>query len=463
MTRINKYGLTFIIALISIVLIGTFGYYFIEENWSIFDGLYMTIITITTVGFAETHQLSTIGRIFTMVILILGFGIIATAASSFMKLLVENEFSGVIRRRQMQKRISKLENHYIICGFGRIGGTIATELDASNIDFVIVEIEAELLELAKQRNYHYIEGTAEDDAALIAAGIERASGIAVCTANEAENLFITLAARELNPNLHVIVRSDNPSIEQRILRAGANRVAYPMRLGGEQIANMIKQETGVPYTKSTTDTLSSSIMGHALKKYTLFDNEKRTIEFILRKTNTDVCLALETTDQQTINHPPSDHEVSKGDTLLLVSANPTADFVRRDKDQLIQWDESLSMGIPSIDVEHKQLVHAANDLACAIVDGEGAVNLKVFFDKLLDYTNTHFKNEEALFDEYDYPEKEEHKKEHDRLRQHVIEFNREKDVRFASNMVEFLESWLFDHILGSDFSYANFLKSRDVQ
>lgn len=423
----------------------------------------MTIITITTVGFNETHELSPLGRIFTVIIILTGFGTIAASATTFAKLLIENELSGVMRRRKMQSRIQKLSDHYIICGFGRIGSAIALKLHEANIRFLVIEIEPELIEIAKQRNYPYMIENAHSDAVLVDAGIERATGIIVCTANESDNLFITLAARELNPNIHIIVRSDDPKIEQRIIRAGADKVVYPMRLGGEQIANIVSRKMGQERASELSGIDINDLLGYTLKKYTLYEHTDRTIEYIISKTKAKVCVAMEDNSHNILDTPPTNQVITKGETLLLLTKNTEVDFLSHEEGDLITWEDRLNTGISTVDMEHRKLIKLANELAVSIIDGEAKEHLKTVLDKLLEYTASHFKNEEALFTKFKYPNMEEHIAEHHDLTQKVMNLHKEISLRFAGNIVEFLNSWLIDHILASDFKYAEYLKDRGVE
>lgn len=463
MNDTNKNTTRHFIAVFGVITIGTFGYYFIESNWTIFDALYMTIITITTVGYGETHELSTPGRIFTILLIILGFGTFAATATYLVKFLIQNELTGVMRLKKMISKIQKMSNHYIICGLGSIGSAIAVRLYDSKVPFVIIEIDNSSTEIAQQRGYPYVTGNNYTDELLVDAGIERASGIIVCTANESDNLLITLAARELNPTIYSIVRSDDPQMEQRIIRAGANRVVYPMQLGGEQIANIVSRKAGHESKGDLNHATSEDLLGFSLKKYTLYDSDQRTVKELLQKTGSGVCVALEGINDTIVEHPDINHIVLKGDTLLLLRKDgQISSSLIQDNGEVVNWSDSLSVGISSIDLEHKQLIKLTNDLGIAIMEGGIHDNLKLIMDKLLEYTTTHFKNEEALFEKYKYPGREKHIEEHNKLMIQVMDLHREFHFRYAENIVEFLQVWLSNHIILSDMKYAEYLKDRGV-
>lgn len=460
----NKNTARHFIAVFAVITIGTFGYYFIESNWTLFDALYMTFITITTVGYGETHELSIAGRTFTMFLIILGFGTFASTATYLVKFLIQNELSGVMRRKKMISQIQKMSNHYIICGLDSIGIAIAVRLYDSKVPFVIVEIDNDSTEIARQRGYPCVTGNNYSDELLVDAGIEHASGIIVCTANESDNLLITLAARELKPTIYCIVRSDDPQMEQRIIRAGANRVVYPMQLGGEQIANLVSRKAGHESKSELNYATSEDLLGFSLQKYTLYDFDQRTVEELLHKTGSGACVALEKENGTIVEHPDTSHIVLKGDTLLLLRKyGQIGSGLLQDHGEVITWKDSLSVGISSIDLEHKQLIKLTNDLGVAILEGEIQDSLKHIMDKLLEYTTTHFRNEEALLEKYKYPEREKHIEEHNKLTIQVMDLHREFHFRYAENIVEFLRVWLSNHIIHSDMEFGEYLKNRGIK
>ena len=184
--------------LTAVIVAGTLGYALIE-GWSLFDALYMTVITLATVGFKEVHELSPQGKAFTITLIIFGVGVITYAAGSVIQFMVEGQLRQVVGRRKMEKKIAKLKDHYIICGFGRIGQMICREFQARPVPFVVVEKNPDLCERLSREGYLFVQGNATDDDCLLAAGIERARGLITAVTSDTDNVYITLTARGLNP------------------------------------------------------------------------------------------------------------------------------------------------------------------------------------------------------------------------------------------------------------------------
>jgi voltage-gated potassium channel len=234
------------IAILFCLGIITFGIsgYMLVEGYEFLDAFYMTIITITTVGFGEIIPLSGPGRMFTVVLIIVGFGGLAYAAHSIAESVLEQVWSKNAERKKMQARISKLQKHYIICGYGRVGQAAAQYFTEHGIPIVIIEFSDETCEKLKEQGLHYIQGDATSDENLINAGIKRASGLLALLETDPLNLFTTLTARELNPTLRIISRSAESSAEQKILKAGADSVVSPHATAGKHIAENILSATG---------------------------------------------------------------------------------------------------------------------------------------------------------------------------------------------------------------------------
>ena len=232
-----------LIPLLATIATGTMGYMLIE-GYTAFDGLYMTIITIMTVGYNEVRPLSGAGRAFTIVLILMGFASLAFAGNILIESLVQNIWSGRSERKNMKKKITELKSHYIICGFGRVGATAAELLKMEGAGFVIIEKNPDHCQDIREKGYIFLQADATTEEALMDAGIKRARGLVALLNSDPENLFIVLTARELNPTLQIISRAEDVSSEKKILRAGADKVVSPFITAGRQIARDILLSTG---------------------------------------------------------------------------------------------------------------------------------------------------------------------------------------------------------------------------
>ncbi|MCD6526426.1 MAG: NAD-binding protein [Desulfuromonas sp.] len=240
-----------ICALCSIIISGTIGYHHIEE-WSYLDSLYMTIITLATVGFREVHELSNTGQLFTIIIIIFGTGLVAYAAGSIVQLMVEGQLRLILGRKKLLQQISKLDNHYIICGYGRIGNFICHEFQAKPVPFVIVESDPEICERLSEEGLLFVKGDATDDETLITAGITRAKGLITAVTSDTANVYITLTARGLNPDLFILARSGEKSSEKKLIRAGASKVISPYTIGANRMAQAILRPSVMDFIEIAT-------------------------------------------------------------------------------------------------------------------------------------------------------------------------------------------------------------------
>lgn len=222
----------------AVVGIGTVGYT-VLAGVSVFDALYMTIITVATVGYGEVIELDTISRVFTIFLIIAGFGSAAYAALSAAEFVVEGHFRRIIERRRMERRIAQLDRHIIICGFGRVGRHIATELLAEDRPFVVVDDAAHKIEEMDELGYLYIEGDATEEHVLEEAGLSRARAVVATVNTDADNVLIALTARGLRPDVELIGRIKADENEAKLRRAGADRVIAPSSIGGRRIAQLL--------------------------------------------------------------------------------------------------------------------------------------------------------------------------------------------------------------------------------
>jgi voltage-gated potassium channel len=216
-------------------VVGTSGYIIIE-GWPFLDALYMTVIVLTTIGFAEVRELSDTGRVFTIFIAIFGIGAIFYALIAVFQFLLEGELESIIGSQRMERQIEHLSNHYILCGFGRVGEEIAREFKDRSVDFVVIETTPEAIERAGARGYLTVVGDASSDAVLRQARIEHATCLLAASDSDSGNTFIVLAAKALNPDLYVVARAAQPDSAPRMTRAGAERVFSPYIIAGRQMA-----------------------------------------------------------------------------------------------------------------------------------------------------------------------------------------------------------------------------------
>ncbi len=232
-----------------IVAFGAIGYMGIE-GWDFLDSLYMTIITLTTVGYKEVHDLSSGGRLFTIFLIIGGVGTVFYALSTGAKLVLEGELQELFGRRRLEKKIKELKDHYIICGYGRMGKIIGRELKVKNEKFAVIEKKPNMPQ--EKEDSLILEGDATQDEVLKDAGIERAKGLISVLPTDAENLFVVLSARGLNPGLLIVARAGEEGSEQKLLRAGADRVISPYHIGGLRIAHTVLKPAVVDFIEFAT-------------------------------------------------------------------------------------------------------------------------------------------------------------------------------------------------------------------
>ena len=219
-------------ALAAIIVVGTGGYILIE-GWSFLDALYMTIITITTVGYAEMHPLSTGGRIFSIFLIIGGVSGALYTLTGIIGYIIEGQFGTTLERRKMKTRIANLKEHFILCGYGRVGEEIAHKFKDEGISFIIIDNQPERTALAEQAGYLYLLGDATSDEVLREAGIGQARGLVAAAGDDADNIYITLSARGLRPDLFIEARASYEEAETKLKRAGANRIVSPHGIDNE--------------------------------------------------------------------------------------------------------------------------------------------------------------------------------------------------------------------------------------
>lgn len=232
--------------LIACTVGGALGYHFIE-GWSLFDSLYMTVITLATVGFGEVHPMSPAGRVFTMILIMGGIGMVTYGFSTLTSVLIEGELSDAFRRRRMDKDIAKLSDHFVICGAGHTGAVICAELKKTGRDFVVVDRDPEaLVQLEARLGFTLLRviGDGSDDEILLRAGVKRAAGVFAVLSTDQDNAFVVLSAKGLNPKTKVLACQKSLGVREKLLRSGADGVVDPEFIGGLRLASeMIRPVT----------------------------------------------------------------------------------------------------------------------------------------------------------------------------------------------------------------------------
>lgn len=306
---------------------GSLGYHFIEDmTW--FEGLYMAFITISTIGFTELHTLSNEGRIFTMLIFVTGIGVISYIASQTTQLLFEGE---IFYKRAMQKRLDKMDQHYIICGYGRIGHRIAEVLKDAGLPLVVVENRASSLDRLSEDKIPFIEGDAVDEATLLNAGIKKAQSLICTLSSDQDNVFTTLLARDLNPDLFILVRTNENANRNRVLRAGADKVISPYEIGADRMANVILR----PHVDEFVDSITKyTMLDHTFDEALIVEGSvldaKSLAEINLRTQYGVLIIAIIPKNGNIQFNPDSSSKINVGDSLILIGDLNQIDKFRRE-------------------------------------------------------------------------------------------------------------------------------------
>jgi voltage-gated potassium channel len=320
--------------LVALPVIGTSGY-MILEGWSFLDALYMSVITLTTVGYREVQPLDRSGQIFTMLFTVSGVGAIFYALFSLFQFLLEGELGSFLGVRRMKGQIENLKNHYILCGFGRVGEEVSREFAEREIPFVVTEINPEAIERAERRGVLLLVGDATNDDILREAGIMRARCLLAASDSDSGNTFIVLTARALNPELFIVARAGNPESEPRMVRAGADRVFSPYITAGRQMALAAIQ----PMVVEFIDTLAMRQVGGTILAEIDVTRESglagQTIYDLLHKSRTIVVLGLQKATGQLQVGPPSSTVLEAGDKVIVMGEEDELERIRPVRGQTV--------------------------------------------------------------------------------------------------------------------------------
>ena len=318
-----------ILMFLVLVVSGILGYMIIE-GWDFSDSLYMTIITLSTVGYGEVREIGPGGRIFTVFLIVFGLFIITYLVGLVAETLVAVEIRAVLGRRKMGKRIKSLKDHYIVCGYGRIGRIICNGLNSKSIPLIVIERDERVHEQLEEDNILYLDRDATDEETLTEAGIEMAKGLVSVVSSDAENVYICLTARGLNPRLYVLSRAENEISERKLLRAGADKVVLPYMLGGRRMVQAIIRPTVSDFLESAVHDKSFELdieeiaagEDSPLVDQTLVDSG-------IRQDMDIIIIGIKQEDDTMIFNPSSQSKINRGDTLIAMGRNKDLEKLRK--------------------------------------------------------------------------------------------------------------------------------------
>jgi voltage-gated potassium channel len=314
----NKRRLLWIgIAILAIVTIGTAGYMIIED-WSFIDSIYMAVTTLSTVGFQEVHSLSAEGRIFTMVLILGGTGTMLYAVTAIVQYLLEGNLANILGRRRMKAEISKLKGHTILCGYGKVGKEVAHVFENEKTPFVVIDSDEKACTRATGDGFLCVNMNAANDEALKEAGIMTAKALVAALGSDADNLYLTLSAKSLKPDIFIVARIDNEESEEKLKRAGADRTMSPYGVGGRRLAMLTLKPLVVDFIDTTMDRQGHELTLEDVEVVAGSQMEKITVKEGMRRANGGHILAIKKKSGRLITNPSPDTILESGDELVLM-------------------------------------------------------------------------------------------------------------------------------------------------
>jgi voltage-gated potassium channel len=322
--------------LLAVFVVSVLGY--LSFGWSLIDSVYMVVITMFSVGFEEVHPLTTVWqKIFTMLVIIGGTSAVVFVIGEVIRFITEGEVLKVIKELKKSRQVEGVARHAIICGYGRIGQILAHDLKAYGFPFVIVDISDERLSMAEAAGYLFVKGSATEEETLISAGAERALVLATVLPQDTLNVFITLTARNLNRNLRIIARGEQPSTEKKLLQAGANEVVLPAAIGGSRIAHIITRPATMNFLGD-----AQTIIGEELKRLGVEIDELRLHRhtFLIGKKVQELqnlaqgnllVLAIQRADGVILQNDFLQESLAEGDSVIIVGRKRALPSILRDE------------------------------------------------------------------------------------------------------------------------------------
>jgi voltage-gated potassium channel len=334
----NRRILFALLAVIVAMGCGAIGFHLIE-GWSILDSLYAAAQTVTTVGYGDVTPATRNGRIFAMIFMLAGVGVVLYALTTTVHAIVQSELVATFGERRQSRKMSKLRNHFIICGAGRVGSHLVRTLVNSNEDFVVIERDSQRVAELTELGVIVLVRDATLEETLREAGVEVARGLAACLPDDADNVYVVLTARDLNPNLHIVARAAEEQAETKLIRAGANRVVAPTIIGGHRMAMALTK----PAVDDFIGSITANKLGLAFEEVKV-DLASRLVGHKLSETNIRseldiVVVSIRRADGQILFNPSGDAAISSGDILIAIgqaeslmklnalAGGPAVDFV----------------------------------------------------------------------------------------------------------------------------------------
>jgi voltage-gated potassium channel len=319
--------------LVLVVATGVYGLMLLE-HYDFLDALYMTIITLSTVGFGEVQKLSARGHIFLIFLIVVGLSVMTYTLGALARLVIEGEFRELLGRRRMVREISALKDHYIVCGHGRMGQILCQELNNEGVSFLVVEGNAQEAENLRRQGYLVLEGDATQDEILAQAGITRAKGLVAVVSSDVDNLYITLsareAAREANPRLYILARASDPHAARKIAHAGADRVISPYQIGGMRLVQALLRPTAYDYLEIISQSSGMDLM---IEEVTVGSTEGMAGRALrdsgIRQRYDVIIIGIKEPGGNMIFNPGPDTVIEPGDVLILLGRRTQIAELRR--------------------------------------------------------------------------------------------------------------------------------------
>jgi voltage-gated potassium channel len=307
------------------VAIGTVVFH-VLEGWSIFDSFYVTAQTVTTVGFGDLSPRTFWGRVFASIFMLLGVGVVLYALTSTVQSIIQSEMLSTFGHLRRSLKMSKLRDHFIICGAGRVGSNLIRALQGTNDPFVVIESDQRKVEELSDQGIAVLVRDATLEASLREAGVEHARGLATCLPDDADNVYVVLTARDLNPKLHIVARAAAEQAESKLVRAGANRVVAPTIIGGHRMAMALTK----PAVGDFLDSLSANDLELGFEQVEVEAKSsllgRRLSETHIRSELDIVIVSIRRNDGNIIFNPTGDTTIENGDMLIAIGK---ADSLRR--------------------------------------------------------------------------------------------------------------------------------------